>query len=73
MKINTEKSKVISDSTPNLAIENEEIEIIKEFKFFWSLGICQIEKKCMVRQRHLGNVKATSLRCIDTTDCYKWF
>ena len=40
MKINTEKSKVISDSTPNLAIENEEIEIIKEFKFFWSLGIC---------------------------------
>ena len=34
MKINTEKRKVISDSTTNLTIENE--EIVKEFKFLWS-------------------------------------
>ena len=37
MKINTEKCKVISDSTTNLTIENEEIEILKGFKFLGSL------------------------------------
>ena len=34
MKINTEKRKVISDSTTNLTIESE--EIVKEFKFLGS-------------------------------------
>ena len=33
MKISTAKGKVISDSTTNCTIENEEIEIVKEFKF----------------------------------------
>ena len=37
MKISTEKCKVISDSTTNLTIENEEIKIVKEFKFLGSL------------------------------------
>ena len=36
-KIGTEKCKVISDSTTNLTIENEEIKIVKEFKFLGSL------------------------------------
>ena len=37
MKINTEKCKVISDSTTNLTIENEEIEIMKKFQFLGSV------------------------------------
>ena len=37
MKLNTEKFKVISDSTTNLTIENEEIKIVKEFKLLGSL------------------------------------
>ena len=37
MKINSERCKVISDSTSNLTIENKEIEIVKEFKFLGSL------------------------------------
>ena len=37
MKISTEKCKVISGSTTNLIIENEETEIVKQFKYLWSL------------------------------------
>ena len=39
MKINTEKCKVTltSDSVSNVTIENENIEIVKEFNFLWSL------------------------------------
>ena len=37
MKINTEKYKVISDSTTNLTIENVEMEILIGFKFLGSL------------------------------------
>ena len=37
MEINTEKCKVISDSTTNLTIKIEEIEIVKELKFLGSL------------------------------------
>ena len=33
----------------------------------------RLKKKCMVTQRHLGKVKATSLQSIDTTNCYIWF
>ena len=37
MNISTEKCKFVSDSTTNLTIENEEIKIVKEFKFLGSL------------------------------------
>ena len=36
-EINAEKLKVISDSTTNVTIENEEIEIVKKFIFLGSL------------------------------------
>ena len=89
MKLNTEKFKVISDSTTNLTIENEEIKIVKEFKLLGSLVpnssedvkrrialasvACGRFTEFMVTQTHLGKVKATSLQCTGTTNCYICF
>ena len=63
MKINTEKCGIISDSTTNLTIENEEIKILKEFTFLGSL----------VSNLSADKVQATSLQNIDSTNCYIWF
>ena len=63
MKINTEKCRVISDSTTNLTIESEEIKIVKKFTFLGSL----------VSNLSADKVKATSLQYIDSTNCYIWF
>ena len=53
MKISFEKCKVISDSTTNLSIENEEIEIVKEFKFLGSF--VQNSSDDVKRRISLGN------------------
>ena len=63
MKINTEKCRVISDSTINLTIESKDIKIVKKFIFLGSL----------VPNLSADKIKAASLQYIDSTNYYIWF
>ena len=62
MKISIKKCKIISDSTTNLTIEDEEIEIVKEFKnleLMQTLNGQSLYQRCAVKS---SEVKFNDLR-----------
>ena len=62
MKINTDKCKVISNSTTNITIENERMENVEEFNFLGSLmpnSALDIKRRTAMANSAFGRMKKT--------------
>ena len=68
MKINTDKCNVISNSPINITIENENIEIVEEFKFLGSVvpnSSLDVKRRTSMANSAFGKLKKSVWSCRD--------